>query len=270
MTDTLTDVMVDAAIAASAAICEVYENEIETIEKADGSPVTIADHRAEAIILEHLAPTGIPVLAEESAAAGNIPDLGHKCFVVDPLDGTKEFIKRNGEFTVNIALVEHGRPTLGVVMVPATGKLFIGGNKGAFETDVREGKIGDLTPITVRADKPIHIVASRSHGHPALGPLCEELGVTGDVSVGSSLKFCLVADGRAQLYPRFTPTCEWDTAAGQAVLEAAGGVVLTLDGAPLRYGKSETRFLNKFFVAAADAELGARAAALMRDLVGDL
>lgn len=270
MADNLTDLIIGAAIAASAAICEVYDHEIEAIEKADGSPVTVADHKAEAIILEHLAPSGIPVLAEERAAAGDIPDLGHRYFVVDPLDGTKEFIKRNGEFTVNIALVEHGRPVLGVVMAPATGQIFLGTPEGAFETTAADGVPGALEPITVRRDVPIHIVASRSHGHPALGPLCEKLGVEGDVSVGSSLKFCLVAEGRAQLYPRFTPTCEWDTAAGQAVLEAAGGVVLTLDGAPLGYGKAEDKFYNRFFVAATDPDLGARAAALMRELVGDL
>lgn len=269
MIQDLLDRMIEAAIAASGVICDVYEQPFDTVEKADGSPVTLADQRAEDLILERLAPTGIPVLAEESVSAGRIPELGSRYFVVDPLDGTKEFIKRNGEFTVNIALVEHGRPICGVVMAPATGALYVGGPEGAFQTTVTEGQPGPLTRMNVSLEGKLHIVASRSHGHEALGPLCQELGVEGDVSVGSSLKFCLVASGRAQLYPRFTPTCEWDTAAGQAVLEAAGGVVLTLDGAPLGYGKVNDRFLNRFFVAAADEGMATRAARLMRELVGD-
>ncbi|HVW92084.1 MAG TPA: 3'(2'),5'-bisphosphate nucleotidase CysQ, partial [Devosia sp.] len=264
----LIEAMTEAAIAASATIMDVYSRPIEAVHKADGSPVTEADQRAEAVILDRLAETGIPVLGEESVAAGQVPALEGRFFIVDPLDGTKEFLKRNGEFTVNIALIEAGRPVLGVVLAPATGALYVGDANGARAAVVREGSIDDIRPIRVVADGPMRIVASRSHGHDALAELCVTMGVSEDVSVGSSLKFCLVAEGKAQLYPRFTPTCEWDTAAGQAVLEAAGGVVLTLDGEPMRYGRGDPNFLNPFFIAAASRELGESAAAEMRRLVG--
>ncbi|MEO6395188.1 MAG: 3'(2'),5'-bisphosphate nucleotidase CysQ [Devosia sp.] len=258
------DLMLDAARDAAAAIMEIYLGEFGASHKDDGSPVTLADHRAEEIILARLAPTGIPVLAEESVAAGRIPELGQRFFCVDPLDGTKEFLKRNGEFTVNIALIEAGRPIAGVVIAPATGASFIGGPDGAFEIDARDQRL----PLRTRCEGPMKVVASRSHGHAALKGFCEKFEVVEDLSIGSSLKFCLVAQGQAQLYPRFTPTAEWDTAAGQAVLEAAGGAVLTLDGEPLRYGKAEARFLNPFFLAAADAALAARGAKEMRRLLG--
>lgn len=265
----LTDVMLAAAIAAAGVINEVYARPFATDIKADGSPVTEADAAAEAVILAHLRPTGIPVLAEESAAAGDIPELGTRFFVVDPLDGTKEFVKRNGEFTVNIALVEHGRPVLGVVLAPVSGDIFYGGNGAAFAARLAGGVPGATTAIHVAETRPLRVVASRSHGHAALARFCDTFAVAEDVSVGSSLKFCLLARGDAALYPRFTPTSEWDTAAGQAVLEAAGGVVLTLDGLPLAYGKSGTGYLNPYFVAAAGADLGRRAAAEMRRLTTD-
>lgn len=269
MTQPLLDLMTRAALAAGDTILEVYDRPIDASEKADGSPVTIADELAEKIILEHLKETGIPVLAEESAAAGDIPELGEKFFVVDPLDGTKEFIKRNGEFTVNIALVEHGKPTHGVVTAPALDEGYAGGPDGAYSFTITDGKAGAPSPICVLRDGPMNVVASRSHGHEALGALCAEFNVVEDLSVGSSLKFCLLAKGTARLYPRFTPTCEWDTAAGQAVLEAAGGVVLTLDGKLLQYGKTEKRFLNPYFVAADDVELGRAAAHHMSALIGN-
>jgi 3'(2'), 5'-bisphosphate nucleotidase len=261
--------MIDAAIVAGDVICEVYDRDIVAAVKGDGSPVTEADGRAEAVILEHLRSTGIPVLAEESAAEGRIPVLGERFFVVDPLDGTKEFIKRNGEFTVNIALCEAGRPVAGVVLVPATGAVYWGSSEGAFEAQVTDGVVGPANRLSVDCTQSYKIVASRSHGHPALAELMQSFGITDNVSVGSSLKFCLVARGVAQLYPRFTPTMEWDTAAGQAVLEAAGGVVLTLDGAPLRYGKVETGFLNPFFIAGAEDGLAQRAAAKMTALLSE-
>src|SRR4051812_2988955 len=262
MSEPLLELMLDAARAASSAIIEVYLSDFEHVSKSDGSPVTIADHKAEAIILEHLKSTGLPVLAEESAAAGIVPTLGDRFFVVDPLDGTKEFLKRNGEFTVNIALIEKGKPVLGVVLAPATGPPFMGGRGGALEVsgrDVRE-------PLHTKAGGPMRVVASRSHGHGAIHGFCEAFQVVEDVSVGSSLKFCLVAKGEAQFYPRFTPTSEWDTAAGQAVLEAAGGAVLTLDGQPLRYGKGGDN-LNPFFIAAANADLATRGSVQMRTLL---
>jgi 3'(2'), 5'-bisphosphate nucleotidase len=259
--------MIEAAIAASETIMDVYSRPIVATHKVDGSPVTEADNRAEATILAHLEGTGIPVLAEESVAAGNIPVLDGRFFVVDPLDGTKEFLKRNGEFTVNIALVEAGRAVLGVVLAPATGALYCGEPEAAFAAQVSDGIASARRPIRVERDGPVRVVASRSHGHEALGALCRSMDVVEDVSVGSSLKFCLVAEGKAQFYPRFTPTCEWDTAAGQAVLEAAGGAVLNLDGTPMRYGHAERDFLNPFFVAAASLSLAEATAAEMRRLL---
>jgi 3'(2'), 5'-bisphosphate nucleotidase len=262
MSQPLLDLMLDAARAASSAIMDVYLTDFEHVSKADGSPVTIADQRAETVILEKLRHTGLPVLAEESAAAGVVPLLGERFFVVDPLDGTKEFLKRNGEFTVNVALVEGGRPTLGVVLAPATGATFIGGPDGAFEITNRNEHVA----LRTDPNGPVKVVASRSHGHGALEGFCQAFQVVGDVSVGSSLKFCLVAKGEAQLYPRFTPTSEWDTAAGQAVLESAGGSVLCLDGTPLTYGKGGDN-LNPFFIAAATPDLAHRGAEEMRRLL---
>ncbi|RUT28622.1 3'(2'),5'-bisphosphate nucleotidase [Arsenicitalea aurantiaca] len=267
MSQSIADIMTRAAIAASAEIMDVYARPIHAEHKSDGSPVTEADARAEAAILGILAETGLPVLAEESVSAGRVPSLGERFFVVDPLDGTKEFLKRNGEFTVNIALVEHGRPTHGVVLAPVTGALYIGGPDGASRSDLVDGRPSAATPLRVSDDGPLRIVASRSHGHAALHQLCDALAVEADVSVGSSLKFCLLAEGQARLYPRFTPTSKWDTAAGQAVLEAAGGVVLTLDGEPLRYSDLSAPFLNPFFVAATSVPLARRAASVMASLL---
>lgn len=263
----ITQLCVNAAIAAAHVICEVYHRPIQVVTKADGSPVTEADAAAEAVIIEHLRLTGIPLLGEESVAAGIIPELGTRYFVVDPLDGTKEFIKRNGEFTVNIALVENGRPMMGVVLAPTSGEIFVGDADGAWTGTVVDGAVTGRRPISVGLLPRLRIVASRSHGHAALEQLCQALDVESDVSVGSSLKFCLLARGDAQLYPRFTPTCEWDTAAGQAVLEAAGGAVVTLDGQPMRYGKHTLGFLNPYFVAAANLELAQKAAAHMGGLI---
>jgi 3'(2'),5'-bisphosphate nucleotidase len=256
----LAELMNRAAIAAADVILEVYHRPLVAMEKADGSPVTEADQRAEAIILDYLAETQLPVLAEESVAAGRIPELGARYFVVDPLDGTKEFLKRNGEFTVNIAYCENGHPVSGVVLAPATGDIYWGGPDGAFAGRVVGGAIEDVRRLQVtEAEQPLRIVASRSHGHAALAELCDTLEVAEDVSVGSSLKFCLLANGDAQLYPRFTPTSEWDTAAGQAVLQAAGGVVLGMDRLPLTCGHRDAAFLNAWFVAAASEKLALRA-----------
>jgi len=268
MSAPLADLMNRAAIAAAEVILEVYHRPVVAMEKADGSPVTEADQRAEAIILELLAETDLPVLAEESVAAGRIPELGSRYFVVDPLDGTKEFLKRNGEFTVNIAYCEDGHPVSGVVLAPASGEIYWGGPDGAFAGRVAVGTIEDVRPLKVaETEHPLRIVASRSHGHAALAELCDTLEVAEDVSVGSSLKFCLLAKGDAQLYPRFTPTSEWDTAAGQAVLQAAGGVVLGMDGVPLTCGHRGDGFLNAWFVAATSEKLAFRALAEMQRFI---
>lgn len=268
MSVSLAELMNRAAIAAAEVILEVYHRRVVAMEKADGSPVTEADQRAEAIILELLAVTGLPVLAEESVAAGRIPELGARYFVVDPLDGTKEFLKRNGEFTVNIAYCENGHPVSGVVLAPASGEIYWGGPDGAFAGHVADGKVEGVRPLQVaETEHPLRIVASRSHGHAALAELCDTLEVAEDVSVGSSLKFCLLAKGDAQLYPRFTPTSEWDTAAGQAVLQAAGGVVLGMDGVALTCGHRDDGFLNAWFVAAASEKLAFRALAEMQRFI---
>ncbi len=228
-----------------------YEGETVSREKKDHSPVTAADEEAEEYILRHLgeAAPGIPVIAEESAAAGRLPDIGSgPFFLVDPLDGTREFIGRNGEFTVNIALVERGVPVAGVVFAPAIGRLFWGSEAGAFE--MAPGNVE--TPIRTRTPAPsaLKAVASRSHRDADTDRFLQRHGVKDIVSAGSSLKFCVLAAGEADLYPRMAPTMEWDTAAGHAVLLAAGGrVTLDDEHTPLAYGKSGDGFRNPNFIA---------------------
>ena len=260
------DEMIEAALAAAVVIREVYAQPFEVLEKSDSSPVTVADTRAETVIIERLAHLGLPVLAEESVSAGRVPQLDGAYFVVDPLDGTKEFLKRNGEFTVNIALCENNRPTLGIILAPATGVAYWGGPDGAFGGTADDHAIRDRHPIATVDDGPMRIVASRSHGHPAIPQLCEKLNVIEDISVGSSLKFGLVATGAAQIYPRFGPTSEWDTAAGQAIVEAAGGVVLDFAGQPLTCGHRDRKFLNGPFLVASGREMADRALAQIAKL----
>jgi 3'(2'), 5'-bisphosphate nucleotidase len=223
---------------AGAAAMQVYASDFQVRGKADHSPVTEADERAEAVILERLAALtpGIPVISEEQAAAGRAPPAAERFWLVDPLDGTREFIQRNGEFTVNIALIEAGCPTLGVVLAPALGRLFAGARSCGARTHDGAGD-RSIACRTVPA-AGLTVVASRSHGDSdALDRFLAERQVAASTSAGSSLKFCLVAAGEADLYPRLGRTMEWDTAAGHAVLAAAGGRVATLDGAELRYGK---------------------------------
>jgi 3'(2'),5'-bisphosphate nucleotidase len=198
---------------------------------------------------------GVPVIAEEAVAAGAVPEIGKRFFLVDPLDGTKEFISRNGEFTVNIGEIVDGRPVRGCVFAPAKGRLFLGdGAEGAFELATENGIAPDFAqarPISARAAPAdgFVAVASRSHRDATTDEYLAHFPVREFVSAGSSLKFCLVATGEADLYPRLGRTMEWDTAAGHAVLAAAGGSVLTLDGRPFVYGKVEEKFANPFFVA---------------------
>ncbi|MCF6327286.1 MAG: 3'(2'),5'-bisphosphate nucleotidase CysQ [Devosiaceae bacterium] len=245
------DLITKAALEAGEAILEIYNSPISATKKPDGTPVTIADQKAEAIILKYLEKTSIPVLAEESAAAGNIPKLGNRFFIVDPLDGTKEFIKKNNEFTVNIALVENGKPVCGIVTAPALKKGFIGSRqRGAFQFLINGKTIEAETKIGVCSSGPLKIVSSRSHKAPLPDRLSTYFDDCKESTIGSSLKFCLLAVGDARIYPRFSPTSEWDTAAGQAVLEAAGGVVLTTDGQALSYGKAKKKFINPNFIAA--------------------
>ena len=246
----LLDGLVSAALEAGAAIMAVRAQGFEVVSKADASPVTAADHAAEAVILEalrRLAP-GVPVVAEEECAAGRMPQVAARFFLVDPLDGTKEFVRGGTDFTVNIGLVEDGSPTLGVVFAPARDELYVGDLTAALAEFARPGAGEPRRPIAVQAARtPPIAVASRSHDTPQTEAYLRRLGVVERTSIGSSLKFCLLAAGAADIYPRPAPTCEWDTAAGHAVLSAAGGAVYDLDGAPFRYGKP--RFSNPGFLA---------------------
>ena len=223
-------------------------------QKSDSSPVTEADRESEKIILAGLraAYPDIPCVAEEEASAGIVPpDLDDAFFLVDPLDGTKEFVNRRTDFTVNIALVRHGVPAIGVVFAPCTGRFFSGRPGRAEAVEINgDYEVVDRRPISARAGvTPLTIVASRSHNTPETEAYIRTVGAAEIVSVGSSLKFCLVAGAEADVYPRFGRTMEWDTAAGHAVLCAAGGRVATEEGAPLTYGKRARGFDNPGFIA---------------------
>jgi 3'(2'), 5'-bisphosphate nucleotidase len=225
--------------------------------KPDFSPVTAADEEAEALILTRLAQhfPGVPILAEEAAARGEWPDLRETFFLVDPLDGTKEFLKRNGEFTVNIALASGGIAVAGAVYAPALSRLFAGEGIGnAFEIAIRADRPFDLSHArAITARKPPQegptAAISRSHGDTWTKEYLKAHNIARIVTSGSSLKFCLIAAGEADIYPRHGPTMEWDTAAGHAVLNAAGGSVTCLDGAPFPYGKVKEGFRNPPFLA---------------------
>jgi len=243
----LVDEIAQAAREAGEAILTVVRRGFDVESKHDSSPVTEADRAAELIILAALARAapGVPVIAEEEVAAGRIPAHGDIYFLVDPLDGTKEFVRGGDDYTVNIGLIEGGAPTLGVVFAPASGRLYGG--------SVREGawldEGGGRRSIRTRErGEQVTAVASKSHLNQATVDYLEAaVGACGYVSIGSSLKFCIVAEGAADIYQRAAPTSEWDTAAGHAVLLAAGGLVDGPDGSPLQYGKPA--FLNRAFVA---------------------
>jgi 3'(2'), 5'-bisphosphate nucleotidase len=249
------EAIVVAAIEAGKVVHQIYRGGFEVSHKADESPVTSADHAAEAIILERLRTVApeIPVIAEEEVAAGRIPSVGTEFFLVDPLDGTKEFIQKRGDFTVNIALVRDRVPVLVVVYAPAKSSLFAGNLSGgsAFRSDQNTDseQYAPRRPIRIRPVPAggVTAVSSRSHSTPETDAYLAQCNVADRVSIGSSLKFCLVAAGEADLYPRLGPTMEWDTAAGQAVLLAAGGTVWAPGGTPFLYGKPG--FRNTFFIA---------------------
>lgn len=245
--EALVDELADAAREAGEAILQIVRRGFEVESKDDRSPVTEADRAAELIILAALARAapGVPVVAEEEAAAGRIPAHERTYFLVDPLDGTKEFVRGGDDYTVNIGLIQEGVPKLGVVFAPATGRLH-GGCVGAGAwVDPGDGRM----PIRTRArGDAMTAVASKSHLNQATIDYLEAaVGTCGYISIGSSLKFCIVAEGKADIYPRASPTSEWDTAAGHAVLLSAGGLVDGPDGEALRYGKRA--FLNRAFVA---------------------
>jgi 3'(2'), 5'-bisphosphate nucleotidase len=242
------------ALEAGAAILEVYQGpDFDVRAKFDASPVTEADERADALISRGLAQSfpDIPAVTEEQAASHGVE--APVFFLVDPLDGTKEFIQRRGDFTVNIALIENGRPTRGVVYAPAVGRLFYTDAAGRSVEEAGPHDIaapGRTTPLSVSNPDPaaLVVVASKSHRDKATDDYISRYPVADFRSAGSSLKFCLVAAGEADLYPRLGRTMEWDTAAGQAVLLGAGGAVVRFDDhAPLTYGKAG--FENPFFIA---------------------
>lgn len=246
--DELLEALLPIARAAANTIMDIYSTDFAVRGKADSSPVTEADERAEAVILAALArlTPEIPVVSEERASAGCIPAVAGRFWLVDPLDGTKEFINRNGEFTVNIALIDNGQPVLGVVLAPAIDRLFA----GALGVEAFAETAGERRAIACRAVPPegLTVVASRSHGDAeALAEFLAGRVVAKQTNAGSSLKLCLVASGEADVYPRLGRTMEWDIAAGDAVLRAAGGTVLTLEGAQLSYGKAD--FANPHFAA---------------------
>ncbi|MBW8756409.1 MAG: 3'(2'),5'-bisphosphate nucleotidase CysQ [Burkholderiales bacterium] len=233
---------------AGALVMRVYASDFQVEIKDDESPVTLADRCAEAVIvdgLRRLAPD-IPVVGEEAASEGDIPDVSNRFWLVDPVDGTKEFISRNGEFTVNIALVDHGVPVLGLVLAPALGSLYAGAvGLGAW---VEVGGLRRDMAVRCAPADGLTVVGSRHHGNgAAVDAFLAGRRVAANRMVGSSLKLCILAEGLADVYPRFGRTMEWDIAAGDAILRAAGGEVQTLDGAPLRYGKPG--FENPDFIA---------------------
>jgi 3'(2'), 5'-bisphosphate nucleotidase len=257
-TDTMT-ALIKLAQRAGQEIMAVYATSFSASAKSDLTPVTEADVRAEEVILAGLGKKWpeVPVISEESAAAGHIPDVSSRFFLVDPLDGTKEFLSRNGEFTVNIALIENAMPVLGIVYAPALARMFWGEvGKGAAQTTCAPDDACSRIrwqPIHTRPlpDDGATVVASRSHRDAVTEAWLANLRVKKLVAAGSSLKFCSIAAGEADFYPRFGRTMEWDTAAGHAVLAAAGGKVVQEDGSPLTYGKKARGYDNPAFIASA-------------------
>jgi 3'(2'), 5'-bisphosphate nucleotidase len=222
-------------------------------QKDDGSPVSLADQKAEELITRRLTDItpGIPIIGEEAKDAGNLPDVsGSEYFwLVDPLDGTKEFLRGSEDFTVNIALIHKGAPVLGVVYQPAAGILYAGhGEHTAIKWSQDTDKEKEIA-VRMPPEKGITVVSSRSHGKgDRLDNFLEEFKVQKHITRGSSLKICVIAEGKADLYPRLGPTCEWDTAAGHAVINAAGGCLTKLDGSPFTYGGADPDWLNPEFV----------------------
>jgi 3'(2'), 5'-bisphosphate nucleotidase len=255
--DAIAEILADIALQAGPAVMRVYERGDPGARiKADRSPVCEADELAEHVILDALS-VRLPqwrVIAEESASRGVIPVCGRGFLLVDPLDGTKEFLDRNGQFTVNIALIVDGTPRAGAVYAPALGRLWFGGER-AYGCDAKPGAPlpapGERRQLHVRPVPEHEIVAltSRSHLEAETEALLSALDVSERRPIGSSVKFCLIAEGLGDLYPRFGPTMEWDVAAGEAVLRAAGGCVLSPEGEPLIYGKKAEGYRNGSFIA---------------------
>ncbi len=252
----LLESLASIALAAGAVIRRIETAGITARTKADASLVTDADQAAEDLICAALATLlpGVPVVAEEATAAGHVVELGERFLLVDPLDGTREFISGNGEYTVNIALVEGRTPAFGVIYAPAKGLLYAAARGQAFRAertpDAAVDRPGWL-PLRCRPrpSGPIRVAASRSHADPQTRALIDSLDVEECISAGSALKFGLLAEGKVDFYPRLSPVMEWDSAAGHALVSAAGGQVRKPDGTPLTYGHPENRFLVNGFIA---------------------
>lgn len=256
----LAEALLPAVLEAGRVEMAYFDAKVAVERKADKSPVTAADREAEAILVAALARAapGVPIIAEEAMAAGAMPKVERTAFLVDPLDGTKEFIAGSPEFTVNIGLIADGQPVFGLIFVPATGDLYLtDGPSSAVQARVSGASTGlklrdlDLRPLKSRTPDRSRLVAlaSRRATSAALDDLFKSLNVGEVRRLGSSLKFCLIAAGEADLYARLGETSEWDTAAGQAILVAAGGSVVGLDGRPLAYLKGDRRYLNPPFLA---------------------
>lgn len=245
--DGLSAALVDVAERAGRELLAVYGSSFDVHTKRDATPVTEADKRSERLILDALAEVApeFPAVAEESAAEGRAPEIGDSpFFLVDPLDGTKEFVSRNGEFTVNIALVRRSEPVIGVIHVPALGESYWCDGDGVAW---RRRGAGDAERIRCRRpSNGLVVVASRSHRDSRTDAFLEKFNVKEQISAGSSIKFCRVAEGVADLYPRLGRTMEWDVAAGHAIVNAAGGSMTTVDDEPFTYGKPD--FANPFFI----------------------
>ena len=259
----LIDIAIQAALDAGSTILGVYATDFDVAHKEDASPLTIADQKANTVIETYLKQTQLPIISEETKAVDYAQRKNWtRCWILDPLDGTKEFIKKNGEFTVNIALTENGVPIEGVIYAPVLGDLYYTENNSAYKVSIESGSeqaaLKDIQALKAKAKKlqpapwqdPIRVVGSRSHMNAETQEFVTQLKrnhETEMVSKGSSLKFCLVAEGSAHVYPRFAPTMEWDTAAGQAICMAAGLAVTRQDtGAPLSYNKEN--LLNPYFL----------------------
>lgn len=257
--DAIADIFAEIVLEAAVAVMAVYTADSHARQKSDGSPVCDADEAAEAIILSRLGARlpKFPVLAEEAASRGQAEVSQSAFILVDPVDGTREFLSHNGEFTINIGLILDAMPAAGVVYAPALERLWIGGASASVCTVAPGAPLPPLSDrrrlqTRVRPEEGLTALVSRSHADAATETFLAKLSIAARVQAGSSLKFCQVAEGKADVYPRFGPTMEWDTAAGDAVLRAAGGTVVDAAGTLLRYGKAEVKFKNGPFVAWGD------------------
>ncbi len=256
----LADGLLACVLSAGSLQMRYHGSDIAVIAKPDASPVTAADHESESVLLAGLAAVApnVPVVAEERAAAGFVPKVTGTFFAVDPLDGTKDFIAGRPEFTINIGLIQDGSPVFGLIYAPALASLYLTTDSGEaaycyLPTNALVSSFSEcrFERLRTRVPEPgaLRALTSRSRPSEVSDAFLQRAGVSEAQPTGSSLKFCLIAQGRADLYARFGPTNEWDTAAGQAILTAAGGAVVTMDATPLAYGKSDQRFLNPHFVA---------------------